>query len=50
MTLEKVQLIATASVALHFKVRWLTFWNSGLHSREAVHFPPKGFINKDFEA
>jgi hypothetical protein len=47
MSLEKLQLIATACAALHFKVRWLQFWNSSIHSRQAVHFPPKGFIDKD---
>jgi hypothetical protein len=50
MSLEKLQLIATAYVAPQFKVRWLQFWNSGIHSRQAVHFPPKGFTDKDLEA
>jgi hypothetical protein len=39
-----------ASAASYFKARWLRFWNSGLHSREVVHFLPKGFIDKDLEA
>jgi hypothetical protein len=50
MTLEKLQLIATATIAPHFKVRWLEFWNSRVHSRQAVHFPAKGFIDKDLES
>jgi hypothetical protein len=50
MMLEKLQLIATASAAPHFKVRWLEFWNSGVHSRQAVHFPAKGFTDKDLES
>jgi hypothetical protein len=50
MTLEKLQLIATATAAPHFKVRWLEFWNSGIHSRQAVHFPTKGFTDKDLES
>jgi hypothetical protein len=33
MTLKKLQSISTASAAPHFKVRWLEFWNSSLHSR-----------------
>jgi hypothetical protein len=50
MSLEKLQLIATASAAPQFKVRWLQFWNSGIHSRQVVHFPPKGFTDKDLES
>jgi hypothetical protein len=50
MSLEKLQLIATAYAAPQFKVRWLENWNSGVHSRQAVHFPPKGFIDRDLEA
>jgi hypothetical protein len=50
MTLQKLQLIAIASAASHYKDRWLKFWNSSFHSHQAVHFPPKGFINKDLEA
>jgi hypothetical protein len=50
MTLEKLQLIAMATVAPHFKVRWLEFWNLGVHSRQVVHFPPKGFRDKDLES
>jgi hypothetical protein len=40
MTLEKLQHTATAISAPHFKVRWLEFWNSRVHSRQAVHFLP----------
>jgi len=50
MTLEKLQLIATAVAAPYFKVRWLENWNSGVHSHQAVHFPPKGFSDKDLES
>jgi hypothetical protein len=35
MTLDKLQLIATAVVSSNFKVRWLTWWNSGVHTRSA---------------
>ena len=49
MSLEKLQLIATACVAPEFKVRWLQPWNSSIHSRQAVHFPHKGFTKNDFE-
>ena len=47
MTLEKLQLIAMATATSHFKVRWLEFWNSGVHPYQAVYFPIKGFTNKD---
>ena len=50
MTLEKLQLIATASASPPFKVRWLEQWNSSAHSRQAVHFPAKGCTEKELEA
>jgi hypothetical protein len=50
MTLEKLQLIASATVAPPFKVRWREHWNSSAYSRQAVHFPSKGFIDKDLES
>jgi hypothetical protein len=50
MSLEKLQLIAMASATPDFKARWLEFWNSGVHSHQAVHFHPKGFTNKDLES
>jgi hypothetical protein len=50
MSLEKLQLIATTCAVPQFKVRWLENWNSGVHSRQAVHFPLKGFTNRDLEA
>jgi hypothetical protein len=50
MSLEKLQLIATASASSLFKVRWLRFWNLGLHSRQAVHFPSKGFSERDLDS
>ena len=39
MTLEKLQLIATAAVEPVYKVRWLKWWNSGRFNREAIRFP-----------
>ena len=50
MTLEKLQLLETVVAAPHFKVRWLEHWNSGVHSCQAVHFPPKGLSDKDLES
>jgi hypothetical protein len=50
MTLEKLQLIATASASPTFKVRWLEHWNSSAHSCQAVHFPSKEFTEKELEA
>jgi hypothetical protein len=50
MTLERLQLIATEFAAPPHKVRWLTFWNSSFHTREALHFLAKGFIDKELEA
>jgi hypothetical protein len=50
MTLEKLQLIATASASPPFKVRWLEHWNSSAHSRQVVHFPSKGFTEKELES
>jgi hypothetical protein len=50
MTLEKLQLIASAIAAPPFKVRRLEYWISSVHSRQAIHFPPKGFTNKDLES
>jgi hypothetical protein len=39
-----------ACAAPQFKVRWLEIWNLGIYTRQAVHFPPKGFTDKDLEA
>jgi hypothetical protein len=50
MSLEKLQLIATACATPHFKARWLQFWNSGSHFRQVVHFPPKGFTDRELES
>jgi hypothetical protein len=50
MTLEKLQLIATAFASPPFKVRWLEQWNSSAHSRQAVYFPSKGFTDKELES
>jgi hypothetical protein len=50
MTLERLQLIATSVATPLHKIRWLIFWNSGTHTREALHFPSKGFTKKELEA
>jgi hypothetical protein len=50
MSLEKLQLIATIVASSLHKVKWLKHWNLGLHTREALHFPTKGFTNKELEA
>jgi hypothetical protein len=50
MTLDRLQLIATAVAPHHHKARWLSFWNSGTHTREALHFPAKGFKTEELES
>jgi hypothetical protein len=50
MSLEKLQLITTTVAPSPHKVRWLKHWNSGLYTREALHFPAKGFTDKELEA
>ncbi len=50
MTLDKLQLIATTNVPPHFKIRWLQWWNSSIATREALHFLPKGFSNKELDS
>jgi hypothetical protein len=50
MSLKKLQFIATASAASTHKVRWLGFWNSSFHSRQAVYFLAKGFTDRDLES
>jgi hypothetical protein len=50
MTLERLQLIATAVAAPPHKVRWLCYWNSSSSTREAFYFPAKGFLDKELEA
>jgi hypothetical protein len=50
MTLERLQLIATIVAASPHKIRWLTFWSSGTHTREAFHFLAKEFTEKKLEA
>jgi hypothetical protein len=49
MTLEKLQYIATTVMPPSFKTRWLMWRNSNVHTREALHFPSKGFTDKDLE-
>ena len=39
MTLEKLQLIATARVSLTFKGRWCKWWNLSKGSRQEYNFP-----------
>ena len=50
MILDRLQLIATAVAPHHHKARWLPFWNSGTHTREALHFPAKGFKTEELGA
>ena len=49
MTLDRLQLIATTVAPHHHKARWLSFWNLGTHTREALHFPAKGFKMEELE-
>jgi hypothetical protein len=46
----RLQLIATSVAAPPHKIKWLTFWNSSTHTREALHFPTKGFTEKELKA
>lgn len=39
MTLEKLQLIATAKVGATFKGRWCRWWNLSKGSRQEYNFP-----------
>ena len=39
LTLDKLQIIATTVGPPHHKLRWLKWWNSSVHTREAVRFP-----------
>jgi hypothetical protein len=41
--------ISTAIAPPLYKVRWLKDWNSSHLTREALHFPAKGFTDKDLE-
>jgi hypothetical protein len=50
MSLDRLQLIATAVAPHHHKARWLSFWNLGAHTREALHFPAKGFKTEELES
>jgi hypothetical protein len=49
MILDQVQYIAIAVVSSSFKARRLKWWTSSVQTREALHFPPKGFTDKDLE-
>ena len=49
MMLDRFQLIATVVVPHYYKVRWLSFWNLGTHTCEALHFSTKGFKTKELE-
>jgi hypothetical protein len=50
MTLDKVQLVPIVVVSPQFKCKWLTWWNSSVLTREALHFPPTSVSDRDFEA
>jgi arginine exporter protein ArgO len=50
MTLDKLQLLATVVVSSNFKVRWFTWWTSGIHTRSPLYFPATPFSDKDFES
>jgi hypothetical protein len=39
MTLDKLQMSATATVEPQYKVRWLRWWNSSALSKQALRFP-----------
>lgn len=41
LTLDKLQLIATANATPSHKVKWLTWLNSSAPTREARRFPPR---------
>ena len=49
MILERLQLVAITVVPHHYKVRWLSFWNSSIHTCEALQFLAKGFKTNDLE-
>jgi hypothetical protein len=49
MILEKLQLISILVAPPMHKVRWLKDWNSSHLTHEALHFPTKGFTDKDLE-
>ncbi len=46
LTLEKLQLIATATVEPRHKVKWLNWMNASTYTREACRFPPRP-VNED---
>lgn len=46
LTLEKLQLIATAKASSNFKIKWLEYFNSSPSTREARRLPPKS-VNED---
>ena len=49
MTLEKLQMIATAPVKSVFKIKWLRWWNSSDMSRESLRFPLGDIKEKELE-
>ena len=49
MTLEKLQMIATASVESIFKFKWWRWWNSSNMSRESLRFPLGDIKEKELE-
>ncbi len=50
MTLERLQLVATAKVQPIYRIRWLKMWNSSAGSRVALRFPVATSTDKEFEA
>lgn len=46
LTLEKLQLIATAKASPSSKIKWLQFFNASPATREARRLPPK-LINEE---
>ena len=47
MSLEKLQLLATAKVPGKYKERWLQWWNMSKDSRQAYNFPKSPCSTED---
>jgi hypothetical protein len=47
MSLEKLQLLATAKVPRKYKERWLQWWNMSKDSRQAYNFPKSPCSTED---
>jgi hypothetical protein len=50
MMLNKLPLIATATIGATFKVRWLRWWNLSSMTQDAKHFPPRLVSDKELES